>query len=320
MHATIEAVRLRRLSVLRIIICLAALLSVSGCSTDPESTADKSASKEVATGVEIPESVIVLESAESAEATDARVEIEEAEVTLHALELRQEQLEEREAKDRLEARRAQELQAQVPSPPNPSNAIVASRIFSGRDHYPPADFKAYGILAFPAWPTDATRNRYEIICRAYATVLSHSTVLSAPREVQMVTVWPVESRVLANRLNEQEPGSGDECILAVEFYDALAAKRAIREARAAGASLDGRGPFLLAWAPATTKGDSDALVLRTDLSDVETYSQAYDLMLLWEADIERDPSVWEDGWQLEKLRLAIQRWSGRYGEMILALF
>jgi hypothetical protein len=94
---------------------------------------------------------------------------------------------------------------------------------------------------------------------------------------------------------------------------------AIKEAEAtkAGLRLLGSGPFLLGWAPSGEKGKKDALVLAVDLSGANTNEHYLEYFREWRDDIERRPEVWNNGWSLEKLRLAIRDWADKTGTMLL---
>ena len=74
-----------------------------------------------------------------------------------------------------------------------SASVIPSRFFAGPNQYPPREFAAYGILAFRSRPSSYNRDRYSMICEAYATALPHASELAVPRGKQMVTVWPLNS-------------------------------------------------------------------------------------------------------------------------------
>ncbi len=198
----------------------------------------------------------------------------------------------------------------------PAGAVRASRLFTGPASYPPDAFAAYGILAFRARATDADRARHEMICNAYGAVLPATHELAVPRAEQMVTVWPVTSDERAARLNTAPIETA--CPEAVANYDLVTARTAIREAEAV-TEIDGIGPFLLAWSPATAKGRADVPVLVMDLSEIETYARAQAVFIAWARDIETEPELWRRGWNLERLRRTIRDWADTYGEHLLLL-
>lgn len=195
--------------------------------------------------------------------------------------------------------------------------VRAARIFAGPQQYPPNAFAAYGILAFPSRAAAADKARHVMLCEAYVAALPHTNELSMPIDKQMVTVWPVNADKIADDLNA-EAGSG-VCERAIRNYHLPVALQAIREAGPDHFDRAARGPFLLAWSPASTKGDPTAPVLMADLSDVTTYEQARAIFVLWRTDIEANPEYWEDGWSLEQLRLSIRLWVDRVGPQIFSI-
>jgi hypothetical protein len=198
------------------------------------------------------------------------------------------------------------------------NLIKSSRTFAGPGQYPPEEFAAYGILAFQARASSRDRDRHLMICEAYVTTLPHASELGLPSSAQMATVWPVESASAADRLNEMP--REDVCEAAVDEYGLVAAKQALKDAASAGVDTSARGPFLLAWSPSKDKGRTNALVLVGDLSEVTTYEQAQEILRTWSSDIERDPQLWQDGWNVQLLRTKIRLWVDKYGPRMLALF
>lgn len=86
-----------------------------------------------------------------------------------------------------------------------SSGVKASRIFAGPGQYPPAEFAAYGIVAFRTLAAPDDRAHYELICEAYVRSLLHVSELDVPPAEQMVTVWPVDSDAVAYRINEASP-------------------------------------------------------------------------------------------------------------------
>jgi hypothetical protein len=209
-------------------------------------------------------------------------------------------------------------QAPVSTPP-PTVVVTASRLFAGPGQYPPEEFAAYGILAFRSRATSQDRDRHLIICEAYIAGLPHASELRVEPAEQMVTIWPADSDEDADELNRM--ARTDVCGAAIDNYGLTASLQAIKEAEATKqADLSGIGPFLLAWSPSSEKGNKDALVLVMNLSGVTTYGQAQQILAEWSRDIERNPELWRDGWDIEKVRLEIRLWVDRYGPQILTLF
>ncbi|HEX4409955.1 MAG TPA: hypothetical protein VH206_14380 [Xanthobacteraceae bacterium] len=204
----------------------------------------------------------------------------------------------------------------VPASLPPERA--ASRLFAGPNQYPPADFAAYGIVAFPARPTTADRDRYIMICEAYVAVLPHASELDLPDSQQMVTVWPVSSDPAATRLNRQP--RDEICDQAVDGYGLVVADEALRDATNEKAELNGRGPFLLAWSPSTQKGKPDSLVLVANLSNVTTSDEAKYRFIRWKKNILENADIWNPGWNVERVRTEMREWADQFGPQILSLF
>ncbi len=212
--------------------------------------------------------------------------------------------------------------APAPVPAPSAGRLSASRIFLGRSSYPPADFAAYGILAFTTLPAPDDRDRYIDICDAFFAALISSSDLEVPLNEQMVTVWPIDDRdnpSLTDILNITRAET-DSCATAVDNYDILIADQAIRDARFAGKTLNGRGPFLIAWSPGADKGFGEAAVLMADLTDVNSTADAKEVFRVWTDDIEKDTGLWEMGFSLEKLRLKLRQIANRYGDGMLKYF
>ena len=196
-------------------------------------------------------------------------------------------------------------------------AVKASRLFAGPDQFPPEAFAAYGIVAFRARATGSERERHVMLCEAYVAALPRSDELGLPVEEQMVTVWPITDGPTAEELNAFT--TPDICETAIRRYGLATALQALRDAGEERIRRDRRGPFLLAWAPAIDKGKPDALMLIADLSDVTTASQAEAVFVHWRNDIEANPEYWGRGWDVERLRLALQLWVDRFGSQIFSV-
>lgn len=193
--------------------------------------------------------------------------------------------------------------------------ILPSRIFAGPGQYPPRQFKAYGIVAFKTRPTAVDRPRYDMICDAYVSGLLHYTSVKAPLQQQMVTVWPVDTPALANKINRE--ARDKVCADAVPNYGLVLAQEAIEAAKRSKAPLDGDGPFLLAWSPGVKQGQADALVLVSDMTDVINNEQAKQIFTRWTLDIQENSALWNNGWDEEKLKLVIRLWVDKWGARIL---
>lgn len=208
--------------------------------------------------------------------------------------------------------------AEMASTSLPANFLIrATRIFSGPSQYPPTDFAAYGVVAFPDLATPSDQSRYVMICEAYMATLPNASEVHTSRMDQMVTVWPVKTDTLGDKLTLEPPSN--PCEEAVNSYGELVGKRDIALAEQAGADLgDGRGPFLLAWSPGNSHGTRVASVLRADMSSVTTHDQAKRIFRRWVSDIEENPELWNRGWNIERVRTVLRIWADDMGERILA--
>jgi hypothetical protein len=195
--------------------------------------------------------------------------------------------------------------------------ILASRLFVGRHDYPPEEYGAYGIVAFPTLSTPETKDRYQLVCQAYLASLPPSSDLKVSVSKQMVTVWPVDD---PKPLFELSDDKSKECEYAVAHYDLTTALWALAEARDAGAgTLDGDGPYLLAWSPSGEKGEEDALVLVLDMSSATLSQYFKEQFVDWRTRIEQDPSLWYNGFSLDGLRVTIKYWVDRWGTGFLSI-
>ena len=177
------------------------------------------------------------------------------------------------------------------------------------------DFAAYGIIAFGTRASSFDIERHLLLCEAYVATLPHASENNEPRSDQITTVWPMQTNEAANALNRAHRDR--VCSRAVAEYGLVTARQAINDAERTGIKLSGTGPFLLAWSPSGDKGKSDALILSLDLSLVQNYEQAVFIFDKWRNEIEMDRSNWENGWDIEKVRITIQQWVDKYGEKIV---
>jgi hypothetical protein len=202
--------------------------------------------------------------------------------------------------------------ASVAPPPD----LRASRSFVGPHVVAPADLAAYGIVAFPYLATPRTWERHKMVCDAYVATLPSSQDLSLPNNQQMITVWPLRTDKIAAKLTKT-PGS-DPCREAVDNYDLATSIRALKDAQKAGEELGfRRGPFLLAWAPSSAKGEPDVLVLVADLSERNDYDEVLEIFGQWRSRIEQNPDLWAAGWSAEGLKVAVREWADRVGPAVL---
>ena len=137
---------------------------------------------------------------------------------------------------------------------------------------------------------------------------------------QMVTVLPVTTEDVLYVDTEAEA-----CAIAGRNYDIAEAQNAIFQANLAtertdGAGrLTGRGPFLIAWSPGTSKGKADTVALVADLSNSTSPEQIAADIRTWVDLIQQEPELWRRGWNIEAFRIAGQRWIDRRAAGILKL-
>jgi hypothetical protein len=193
----------------------------------------------------------------------------------------------------------------------------ATSVFVEPHDYPPREYGAYGIVAFPSAPTSNTRSRFIRVCEAYVATLPPAATATVPLDRQMVTVWPVSTPELAKKLSELTDvlARKNGCPEAVDHYDIQTAITAVRES---GSRRPGNGPFLLAWSPASTKGKKDALVLVADLSNLEADEEFLARFRRWRDDIETKPDIFKDHWTLDRLVATIQNWADHWGNIFLS--
>lgn len=208
------------------------------------------------------------------------------------------------------------------TPTNPfleHGRILASRIFAGPTQYPPKEFAAYGIVAFKSLATSDDRQRYEMFCRAYVSSITfYKDLTHTPIKDQMVTVWPINNNEDAAQINERP--FEESCPAAVSKYGLQISLGAIATVEDSGSSLEGAGPFLLAWSPSSEIGKKGAPVLVSDLTDVTKFEDAKDEFQTWAAEVQMNPKLWRGGWNVDELRAVIRRWANKFGPKFIQLF
>lgn len=207
-----------------------------------------------------------------------------------------------------------------------SEGVIASRAFVEPQAYPPQATAAYGIVAFPQTATAETLERQIHVCEAYVASLPLMDDVPAPTSQQMVTVWPVskESAKRLNTLSRKPSGQHTACQGAVENYSLLTALQALRDAEigAEDFKADGDGPYLVAWAPSSMKGQRGIPVLVMDLSGIENTRRLHQVFKEWREKIELNPELWETdiGWSMDKVKLVVAEWAEKYGPTILHFY
>jgi hypothetical protein len=191
--------------------------------------------------------------------------------------------------------------------------LVPVRAYLRSADIPPAEFGAYGIMAFRAKPTSVTRERLKMACASFIAYLPRQIDVprSVPRNDQMLTIWPLDSP-------DADQARKDDCDFLVDHYELYAADSAISDASKQGAQFGNDGPFLIGWSPSYTRGVPDKLVLVVDMSSYSSQDSFNQALRFWKEKIVEDPALWRFGFSLEKFRLSVRDFADHYGETILA--
>ncbi len=176
--------------------------------------------------------------------------------------------------------------------------VSATRGFSGPTQFPPQEFSAYGILAFKRRASSFDRDRHLMICEAYLSALPHTSEVGTAPANQMVTIWPIETDSMADRLNAADRNSA--CEDAVEHYGLVQSQNAIRilerySAAVGSYDLSARGPLLIAWAPTQKILEPGSAALVVDLSEADTYEEVVLWLDRWRDKIQNDQEMWDGG-------------------------
>lgn len=174
---------------------------------------------------------------------------------------------------------------------------IATRIFLAGNEPVPGQFGAIAVVIFPNGSNPA---RLQQVCRAFVAVLDDSGEVSErlPDAAQMVTIWPVKS-------GSAVPRSGVvSSAAAAANYDYLRAQQAMTGLPSAERLAPAtRGPLLAAWAPGADFGRQHVSILRYDLSGLAGQQRLIGAMQIWKDKIERQPELWQSGWNTTKVRL-----------------
>lgn len=199
-----------------------------------------------------------------------------------------------------------------------SKLFYATRLFIKSEEFPPTAFNGYGMLVITTKPDSSEIGRFINICKAFLQVLESEHTFKAPAEMQMVTTWPLIDAELADNLNITTGWLAvnnieDKCKSALENYDFTEAAQVAKDARMTGFVEDGPGPYLIAWSPSSKKGESDAVVLTANLSNVSDLATAKNYLGRWEVDIENNQELFEEGFNFAKLKKKIAEMLDKHG-------
>lgn len=168
---------------------------------------------------------------------------------------------------------------------------------------PEPGYGAYGYLLLTSRPSSASPNRYIALCAAYLRNLEPTAAAKGRTEKAnlLPTYWFLVTKPQSQNCKEF-----------VNSYDFTRAKALLY----AVGKLAAQGPVLVAWRTPTPEANQQALVL--DLSDFSDsdFDRAF---RIWEDRIVRDPSIWNNGFILIRVREAFRNFIQQYGEAIVSL-
>jgi hypothetical protein len=190
--------------------------------------------------------------------------------------------------------------------------LVPVRAYLRSSEIPPPTVGAYGVVAFRAKPTPASRSRLLMTCTAFVASIEAQKSLPSTVAVsdQMLTIWPLDDPSSPN-------AEKDDCDFAIDHYDLYAADTAIADAETQGAKFGDDGPFLIGWSPSNTRGVPDKLVLVVDMSRYSSQDSFDHAFQFWKQEIVENPSLWRTGFSIEAIRLAARDFADHYGDTIL---
>jgi hypothetical protein len=191
--------------------------------------------------------------------------------------------------------------------------LVPVRAYLRSSQIPPPSIGAYGIVAFRAKPTSASRSRLLMACEAFVAAIP--TQKSVPGTVrvgdEMLTIWPLDDP-------ESPNAAKDDCNFAIDHYDLYGGDSAIADAEKQNVKFGADGPFLIGWSPSNTRGVPDKFVLLIDMSEFNSQDSFDHAFQLWKQEIVENPSLWRNGFSIEAIRLAVRDFADHYGDTILA--
>jgi hypothetical protein len=189
--------------------------------------------------------------------------------------------------------------------------LVPVRSYLRAADIPPPQIGAYGVVAFRSKPTSASRDRLLKVCAAFTAQLPPKNSLppSVPTADQMLTIWPLDDPSTQRAI-------ADDCKFVIEHYDLYGGLSAIQDAKRQGATLDGRGPFLIGWSPSNTRGIPDKVVLVVDLSSFES-QDSFDNAFLFCKPRSWKTRCFGGRFSIEGIRLAIRDFVDHYGQDVL---
>jgi hypothetical protein len=189
---------------------------------------------------------------------------------------------------------------------HPAREHLPARSVLVHGQAPPAGYGAYGYVVFTARPDASNLPLYRAICQEYENSLEPVTEFSdvTPSHL-MVTFW----------LSETSPAtmSCDALIAGYDFARATQISRTIGK-------LSVRGPLLVAWRDPFKFGSADAAdALVVDMSDFTSQGDISEAFRVWRDRISQDPEVWNQGFNLALVRVALRSFLNTYGQQVVAI-
>lgn len=177
---------------------------------------------------------------------------------------------------------------------------------------PPTGAGAYGIVVLQSRPTAASQPKLMMVCQSFVAHFPTSEGATAPLKDQMITVWPLDNP-------DAKEAKQDDCGYVLNHYDLAAAESAVGDAerQQPTGNFGGSGPYLVGWSPSKMRGVPDALVLVVDMSSDNTQAEIDHKFDFWKTKIVEDPTLWRNGFAVERFRVAVHNFADRYGQAML---
>lgn len=171
------------------------------------------------------------------------------------------------------------------------SSVIPARGVLRRGELPAVGYGAYGYVIFTHRPLVSVGSRAQAFCEVYMAGLeSAAEYQGLPRASVMPTYWVLS----------RGAGSTRNCNRLVSEYDYA---RATVMASAVDA-LGAQGPLLVAWGtPFERAAGQSALVF--DLSRLPP-QEFPDALAVWRDRITRSPDTWQNGFQIERIRLELK--------------
>lgn len=183
--------------------------------------------------------------------------------------------------------------------------VIPARAFCLKDTDCGSEYAAYGYIIFTSRPTsEAARERYLAVCRAYLGTLEPVSNHTAPKSQIATTFWFLTSQ-------PKDEHSCEELIALYDYARATEITTALRE-------LGVAGPLLVAWGnPYADQSEQDQRLL-IDLSRLPP-NELENAFLIWRDNISQDQRFWGERFNIELVRIEFRNFIQKYGESILKI-